>query len=200
MQASNPMSNASAIAASDWIAIAAAAISLLSLAATAFFSWLLFRQGRFSGRLQYLSTKDTYFADLRQWANQLTDLLSEAVHLCDLDPARCAPPSFFDRRHQLRIALSSLIDRGRWFFPNLHSEAVGTHKPAAFRGYREEVLNSLVEAYRLLGRLDYSVKAKNDPFREPLVDSKKKFVSEIQVVFNPRERAKEFREITTAAN
>src|SRR5205085_9721375 len=136
-----------------------------------------FRREQINQTLTYVATKQKYFEDLHKWAEGLTDLLSEAVHLCELDPAKVVGESFFDRRHRIRTALSSMIDRGRWFFPNVDSEKYGKDKPLAFRGYRHEVLDSLVEAYNVMRLVNYVVAGKNESCREALVEAKKKFVS-----------------------
>nr|VFJ49395.1 MAG: hypothetical protein BECKFW1821B_GA0114236_100538 [Candidatus Kentron sp. FW]VFJ56968.1 MAG: hypothetical protein BECKFW1821A_GA0114235_10664 [Candidatus Kentron sp. FW] len=69
--------------------------------------------------------REQYFSELKQWADETVSSLSEAVHLCDLDPNKCAEPSFFNRRHDLRVIFSALIDRGRWFFPNVEHVGIG---------------------------------------------------------------------------
>ena len=89
-----------------------------------------------------------------------------------------------------------MIDRGKWFFPNLHSEEVGAHKEKAYRGYRQEVLNSLVEAYDTVTALDYVSGNNNQSRRDALVAAKRRFVGEIQEVLSPAKRDEEFRDIT----
>jgi hypothetical protein len=89
-----------------------------------------------------------------------------------------------------------MIDRGRWFFPNLKTEEIGQTKERAFRGYRQDALNSLVEAYNVVTALDYSDGTKNRPLRQQLVDAKRIFVSEIQGLLDPAERDEEFEVIT----
>lgn len=182
----------------NWIAIGAASIALLSALATGAFAWLNLRRERLNQQMQHLTLTQNYFSGLRTWADQLSDILSEAIHLAELDPARCVAPIFFDRRHQLRVRLSSYIDRGRWYFPNLKPEEHGAHKPKAFRGYRQEVLNSLVYAYRALTALNYVDGTGNEHQRELMVEAKKGFVSEIQDVLDPQRREGEFAAITAA--
>jgi hypothetical protein len=74
-----------------------------------------------------VATELKYFEDFRRWADQLVEALTEAIHLCDLDPKQVVGESFFDRRHRLRIALSAMIDRGTWFFPNIEVDGHGAH-------------------------------------------------------------------------
>ena len=178
------------------ISLAAAAVSLFSMLGTVAFAALNFRRQRLSQRMQFAKLQQDYFSSLRTWADQISDLLSEAIHFAELDPQRCGDGAYFDRRNRLRISLSSLIDRGRFFFPNLHTDQHGQHKERAFQGYRQEVLNSLVAAYQAATRLDCNDAANNGPRRQELVAAKRAFVSEVQSILDPAVRDKEFNKIT----
>ena len=136
-----------------------------------------------------------YFSEMRRWADEGCDQLSEAVHLCDLDPATSAV-DFGARRHALRVSLSALIDRGRWFFPNLREHEAGNDRDKAYRGFRPPVLDELVAAYKLVGRLDEASEAANADLREPLVAVKRRFSSEIQGYLDPRKREMKFARLT----
>jgi hypothetical protein len=113
------------------------------------------------------------------------------IHPCDLDPSKAPSGEFFDQRHQLRMRISSLIDRGRWFFPNLRHEVFGAHKEVAFRGFRHKVLDSLVGACRLVEQMDYQVQANNGSVREGLLCDTRSFVSTTQEVLDHRSQAAE---------
>jgi hypothetical protein len=89
-------------------------------------------------RLNVVTTRLKYFEEFRKWADQIALVLTEAIHLCDLDPSQVEGESFFDRRHRLRIALSTMIDRGRWFFPNLEVDDHGADKELVDRIRRFE--------------------------------------------------------------
>lgn len=178
------------------IALLAVLVALVTSATTALFAWINFKREKLNQKIQYANLKQQYFTALRSWADQLCDLLSEAVHFSELDPARCIDGSFFERRNKIRTSLSSMIDRGKWFFPNLQSEEIGQTKEKAYRGYRQEILNSLVAAYNLMTILDYQDGTKNGALRQQIVDAKRVFVSEIQEVLAPAERDKEFEVIT----
>ena len=180
----------------EQIALFSASVALITSTSTAVFAWLNYKREKLNQRIQYTTLKQQYFAGLRTWADQLSDLLSEAVHLSELDPARCPDGSYFEHRNKLRTSISSLIDRGRWFFPNLQTEEVGHSKEKAFRGYRQETLNSLVAAYDVVTALDYTDGVSNRPLRQKLVDAKRVFVSQIQEVLAPAQRDREFEEIT----
>ena len=181
----------------DIIAIASAIVAALAMFSVSCFAWLNLRRELINQRIQYANLKQQYFAALRTWSDQLSDLLSVAIHFAELDPAKCEPGSFFKRRNEIRVSLSSQIDKGRWFFSNLQTEEHGQHKEKAFRGYRQEVLNSLVASYDAVTKLNYIAQDGNDHRRQELVDAKKKFVSEIQGVLNPTKRDEEFQHITS---
>lgn len=122
-------------------------------------------------------------------------LFSEAMHLCELDPSKMEKPSFFDVRHILRVRFSAQIDKGRWFFPNYPAPGIGDQKQEAFRGYRHEVLDCLVDAYIKLNTLNYSDMSKNSEHRSAFEKIKRAFTSEIQKIIDPRSRDEEFKKL-----
>lgn len=144
---------------------------------------------RRQGDAAQISVQLQYYAQLRSWADQAVDLLSEAAFLAICSPTLMpeAPNDFFTKRGEMMAALSALGDRGRWFLPNNNPEKHGREKPEAYQGFRQEALDCLMEAYKLLGRFNIKTGAGNTDLRQPLVDVKRAFVSEIQKVLEPRE-------------
>src|SRR5436305_2023981 len=130
------------------ISFFSALIALGAAITTVVFAAKNLNRERLNQQLSFISAEQKYFEDMRKWADQLSDALTEAIHLCELDPNRLQGESFFDRRHRLAITISSMIDRGRWFFPNAEIDEYGASKEAGYRGYRHEVLDGLVYAYR----------------------------------------------------
>jgi hypothetical protein len=141
-----------------------------------------------------------HYADVREWSSEVVEIISEAVMFCDLDPKQTVSPSFFERRHLLRARLSHLLDTGKWFFPNVEHDSFGTHKPAAYRGFRQEALDRGHEVYCAVGALDYTEQAPNGETRKKLVEAKKAFVSIIQEVLDPRKREEEIRALQRSLN
>ena len=123
-------------------------------------------------------------------------LLSEALHLCELDPQKCEKGKFFDTRHMLRIKLSAQIDKGRWFFPNIDTDRHGNHKVEAYRGYRQKVLDGLVSTYVSVTELNYHDGSENGEIRESIEKAKRQFTSEVQKILAPNSRNKEFEKLT----
>lgn len=132
-----------------------AAISAVVAALSALVGVWNFQREQLNQKIAAAKWKKEYFTDLLKWSDECMLLLSEAMHLCELDPKQMEGTKFFDQRHALRIRLSAQVDRGRWFFPNYAVEEYSQHKHEAFRGYRHAVLDGLVLAYRELCKLDY---------------------------------------------
>ena len=165
-----------------------AVIAVMAIASPAFFAYLNWRRER-------VAFRQNYFKEIRVWADEVSDLMSEAMHLCDLDPKKMTAETFFDRRHRLRIALSSMIDRGRWFFPNLELDDHGKNKPPGFRGYRHEILDGIVRAYRSVDAMNCDEQTKNGPVREDLFGARRHFVGCAQRIFDPAKQRSEFEKI-----
>ncbi len=114
---------------------AASVIIALSAAVTTFwFARQNLRREVQNQQLNLMAAELKYFEDFWKWANQVADALTEAAHLCDLDPKGVVGEPFFDRRHRLRITLSTMVDRGRWFFPNIEVDQHGADNELGFRG------------------------------------------------------------------
>lgn len=157
-----------------------------------------FQREQLNQKITTAKWRREYFSDLLRWSDDAMHLLSEAFHLCELDPKRMEAGEYFELRHKLRVELSAQIDRGRWFFPNYMTEQYGQHKHEAFQGYRHAVLDGLVHTYQEVSKLDYSDATKNGPRRMAIEQAKRLFTSEIQKVLDPRTRDEEFRKLTSA--
>ena len=130
---------------------------------------------------------DQYINNVRQWADESCECIARAMHAIKLAPD--------EKEHELFEAmykLSSLIDRGRWFFPNLWNDEVGVHKEPAYRGLRQPLLDHLVEAYDLIKGFHHDGGKEN---LHELVHQQRLFVSEVQQVLNPRRREYEIQRI-----
>jgi hypothetical protein len=141
-------------------------------------------------KLEYFKTIRDYNLQLRNWANQIIDLMTSAGHLCLLDPKQDS--DFYTKRHNLLIDLSSWADKGRFFLPNSDVDNFGHQKPSAYRGFRSESLNLIVSCYDLVKSMDYIDKTKNLELKTKIMDTKRLFVSTIQEELDPRKFEIEF--------
>jgi hypothetical protein len=176
-------------------AVLVSTISALIAAFSALISTWNYRREQLNQKMSAAKWKKEYFADLLKWSDESMFMLSEALHLCDLDPKRMEGDRFFELRPTIRVKLSVQIDRGRWFFPNYAVEKHGHHKHEAFKGFRQPVLDGLVNAYHAVTLLNYADASQNKSARENVEVAKRLFTSEIQMVLDPRNRDKEFKKL-----
>ena len=135
-------------------------------------------------RLNALGFLRQYHADVRKWADEVLDAMSEAHSACYLKPAKMAPGEFFELRHRLLWKLSSLTDRGRFFFPN-DDNAYGAWKLPPFRGFRHEALDHVLGVFRELIKLDASQSEGFDSNRSVIEGHRKAFVAQLAEALGP---------------
>lgn len=83
--------------------------------------------------------------------------------------------------------LSALIEQGRFFFPNIVENNFGASKPLAYRGYRNIVLQLLIEIY-----WQYSA---DEPSAEASEKYRKSFTSAVFSIVDPVSRITELSKI-----
>ncbi|TPL81719.1 hypothetical protein FJ950_22895 [Mesorhizobium sp. B2-3-14] len=125
-------------------------------------------------RLEQRAWTDTHFDAVRDWAQQVCFTVAEAMHIQE------------GQRAAVLSKLSALIDIGRWYFPNQWSEKYGIDKEPAYRGLRQPVLDCLVAVYDSL-----SDGTPSSELRSRLEACQRHFVSQIQLVIDPRRREKQ---------
>jgi hypothetical protein len=111
-----------------------------------YFSFLARRAAKSQQRLAGLGVTAEWLREVRSWAAEAIDLLSEAEY-CIPSSQKSGPADLIGIcRHRL----SAIIDRGRLFFPNQPYEEIGIEKPSAYRGLRHSALDPLAAAVRVL--------------------------------------------------
>ena len=134
------------------------------------------------------SLLDQYQTSVRLWADEACDRISIAIHAVKADSSR-QDELFFTSLHRF----PSLINRGRWFFPNQWNDEYGQHKEPAYHGLRLPILDCWVYAYRVVESFHETKDSTTIP---DLVRCKRMFVSEVQQVFDPRRREREIQQLT----
>ncbi len=133
-----------------------------------------------------------YLSELRFWSSECLECLSEAVHLCDLEPAVTEDPIFYNRRHAILVQLSAKIDQGRWFFPNVKDVDLETWKLESYKTVKHRPLDDLVYCYGAVRKMSYTDRQENQLLRSPLVEIKRDFTSSIQILLDPTKAHKQF--------
>lgn len=95
-----------------------------------------------------------------------------------------------EMKNSLLIRLSSLIEQGRFYFPNINSGDYGTEKPPAYRGYRNVALDFLVASYNLHHK-KYSAHTENQANH-----LQRLFTSVVFEVVRPADRLATIRKLT----
>ena len=124
--------------------------------------------------------RNDVLSQVRAWGDYVIDMLTDACGLCALSPQKMSDGAFFLRQSEMMSRASSLLDRGRLFFPNEKRDAFGPHKPGAFRGIRPPLLDLLILSFELTRSIDYvSGEGNSDRFLA-FVYIKRVFVSAVQ--------------------
>jgi hypothetical protein len=114
-----------------------------------------------------------WLRDLREWASEAIDVLSEAAYMCngmqDVSP---------DDSRRCIQRLSALVDRGRLFLPNQQVAGYGGDKALAHRGFRHSALDPLVATVSVLkGEVDQQ-------FRDAVIHNRYAVMLELRREFN----------------
>jgi hypothetical protein len=163
------------------VAVASAVISVL-------FSLRTNRDTKIQTQMQTIALLREYYSELQRWSDAVVEAITEAIFLCDYDPAKMQDGELFTKWITTKQKISALLDQGRFFLPNEEADKVGQHKPVAYRGYRPPALNCLAAVYELLNHFNCTAQAPNRNLRPKLWDARRDFVSQLQKTLNPQER------------
>jgi len=121
-----------------------------------------------------------------QWSNRALDYLCSAEMILKPEYHAVMPQAEYEK---VRLAamrdISSCIDQGRLFFPNLHHDKKGHDKPAAYRGSRPPVLDCLVFTHDLLGQAAHHQDSL-EKGRSEVTKFRREFISLVQSELDPR--------------
>lgn len=94
--------------------------------------------------------------------------------------------AFLAAKTNMLILLSTLVDRGRMFFPNLDPDGKGVEKEGAYRGSRPPILDALMFTYR---EVEATTREGGPPSEEGgdfIEECRRLLVSELQAHLDPR--------------
>ena len=154
------------------IALAAAPVVLAVVAGVfSLFQWLLAARER----------SDERDDELLAWGAKVMDAMAELETLC-ANPASLWPGVEFDReRLAIAARLSSLVDQGRMFFPNVQTKGQQRgDKPAAYRGSRVVILDQVIAGYDVAHLIPLAGPERKGQLQQPLRDARREFVSLLQ--------------------
>ena len=159
---------------SDYIAIGSLGVSVLALA-----------YAYFSSTKRY-ELKSQYRQGLLSWYNDTIQVLVR-LRVETNDPDADA-----DLKKELLARLSANVELGRFYFPNvMNGTDYGDHKPKAYRGYRNVVLDFLVFSYEIFSRKDAV------DYLEHAQTLQRYFTSSVFELLEPRKFLRETRKYTS---
>lgn len=135
-------------------------------------------------RVSVESLKFNNDSQVMSWANRTVVAMTEAQHICATPNVSALYVN--ERGIALATALSSLIDEGRWFFPNVGRRATDSEKPGAYRGSRQPILDYVVAAYEGVSALTREDDAPRAALAAKIGEAKRHFVTEVQHAVDPR--------------
>ncbi len=146
----------------EWNAIGV--VANFSIAAAGFF--IAHRIRKVQEERDRLEAFDGYRRELGSFADAVIDAMGEIQTLIAFNPDHAAKPKqarqqFVEQRSRLISVVSSLIERGRFFFPNQKIAGIGEHKGSAQQGLREPVLNRIMAAHHVLLATDFKCFKRN---------------------------------------
>ncbi|MEX1249738.1 MAG: hypothetical protein WEA77_00885 [Hyphomonas sp.] len=122
------------------------------------------------------------------WGNAAIDTLARAAMFARTRQLQANDGSFLANKANLLVALSTLVDRGRLFFPNLNPDKKGAEKEGAYRGQRPPVLDALMWTYHELEALTREGGPSCDDSAAYIDECRRLLVSELQSYLDPRRK------------
>ncbi|WP_143435400.1 hypothetical protein [Henriciella aquimarina] len=122
------------------------------------------------------------------WGAAAIDLLGRMAMFARTRRAQTNEQGFNTNKVNLMMQLSSLIERGRMFFPNVDPEKKGAEKEGAYRGSRPPILDALVYAHYELEAMTREGGPTGENSALFFEDCRRLVVSELQAHTDPRRR------------
>lgn len=122
------------------------------------------------------------------WGNRAIDVLNRAAMFARTRDLHQNENSFKGAQFNMAVGISTVVDQGRMFFPNISPDSKGAEKEGAFRGSRPPILDALMYAYYEVQALTRQGGPTGDNSAEYIEDCRRLVVSELQAHLDPRRR------------
>lgn len=165
----------------DLVAVVSALIAVLG----AIFS---FRETRRQRKIALEGLRQSLDRASLEWGKSVIAVLSEVEIFIAQGAKTLADTAFTTRRNVLMARLSSLVDEGRLYFPNIDVDSHGAEKDGAYQGKRPPILDAVIYAYYELNDLTARTSEDLDSSKEFINQCRRLLVSELQAHLDPRTR------------
>ncbi len=139
-------------------------------------------------KLQTERLRQSIDAASLDWGNAAIDTLARAAMFARARQLQANDGAFLANKANLLVALSTLVDRGRMFFPNLNPDKKGAEKEGAYRGHRPPVLDALMWTYHELEAMTREGGPSADDSAAYIDECRRLLVSELQSYLDPRRK------------
>lgn len=137
-------------------------------------------------RLQTERLRQSIDAASLDWGNAAIDTLARSAMFARTRNMQANDGAFLANKANLLVAISTLVDRGRMFFPNLGPEKKGAEKEGAYRGHRPPILDALMWAYHELEAMTREGGPTSEDSGAYIDECRRLLVSELQAHLDPR--------------
>ncbi len=137
-------------------------------------------------KLQTERLRQSIDAASLDWGNTAIDALARSAMFARTRHMQASEAQFIASKSAMLIALSTIVDRGRLFFPNLDPDKQGAGKEGAYRGHRPPILNAIMWAYHELEALTREGGPPSEECGAFIDDCRRLVVSELQAHLDPR--------------
>lgn len=138
--------------------------------------------------LQTANLRQAIDAASLDWGNAAIDTMARCAMFARTRQMQTNEGGFLANKANLLVALSTLVDRGRLFFPNLNPDRKGAAKEGAYRGHRPPILDALMWTYHELEALTREGGPASDDSAAFIDECRRLLVSELQAYLDPRRK------------
>ena len=127
-------------------------------------------------------------SDLLVWGHEAVDVMQQMILYTECGKFNSKAEVDQIERLSILSRCSSLIDRGRWFLPNIKDKLgkFGEEKQLAYRGFRQIGLDAMVYSYDRFRSHGESGGKSDQELIDFLTTAKRELVSEIQFTVSPQ--------------
>lgn len=165
-----------------------AVVGVLSAAIALISAWAARRETRRQREVQVERLRLEIDAASIAWGNRAIEALTRSSMLARTRDFHQNDNSFNGAKVNMSTALSTLVDQGRMFFPNIAPDSKGAEKEGAFRGFRPPILDALIFAYYEVHAMTRQGGPTGDNSADFIEDCRRLLVSELQAHLDPRRR------------
>lgn len=138
-------------------------------------------------KLQAANLRQAIDAASLDWGNAAIDTMARCAMFARTRQMQTNEGGFPANKANLLVALSTLVDRGRLFFPNLNPDRKGAEKEGAYRGDRP-ILDALMRTYHGPEALTREGGPASDDSAAFIDECHRLLVSELQAYLDPRRK------------